>query len=359
LYKFQFPDTALVSNELLAYNINEMAYQTLEQSEPKQDTSNSIKVPLDPSLARIIPLRYESDGRKVYNLSHIPDAGQFTRSQDPILLVAGRVELNEFDYVTKFYELRNDALIPIRNAPELPIQDPFMTIVQSNGKKELIVGGVTVIPNKSRIDSEYFTQLYRGSDIFSLEPFARSQDKGKGLRIAQDPRTGDMVMFVRFQGPTRGELGEIGALEICGPDSISPQMCLAASTIDDLRKNNQWAGTNDVKLIDGGNKILALMHKARFEHRRGVPNNRRYNTVLAILDRSFKVLAEGTIVTREMLPPDLRADRPDLEEVTYPGTFDITGPNTIRATVSGLDKYSFAAHINIRPFLLKAGVQSL
>jgi hypothetical protein len=362
LYKFQFPDTALVSNELLAYNTDEMAYLNHEllASEPEKYVIPRVPLGYD-GMPRVEVIEHGlQSGLNLYNPAILRDASKFVRSENATTLVAGRVEesSDEFSSQVSFFSLHGNKLDPIVNAPKLEnLQDPFATTVQlSNGKTELIFGGVEVEP-VDPTQSNYRTVLFKGSTLNGLELFARGPEKGKGLRIVQNPFNGELWMFVRFQADGVGGLGRIGCARLNSWDEINEQTWASASVIPGLYKQGQWGGANHAEFITPQD-MLVLAHKARFEPPSDILDDRRYDSELIVYrPDSNLVLARQTIVTAEMLPSGLEVGRLDCKKVTYPGSFYRTRPTTLECVLGAMDAHPLIARkVEFRSLLARAGI---
>ena len=227
--------------------------------------------------------------------------------------IAGRVEKREShwkddDYIpqTKFFIEKNGTWVLEKNAPTLPLEDPFISYVDN----ELILGGVEVF-EESR-EKKFRTIFLKGEDIYNLEKFASGPDMMKDIRLIQmlDKKIG---VFTRPQGGEH-KRGRIGFTIINSLEELdNKDKILEAKIIRNNLKDNEGEGVGGAVLLESG-KIGALAHLANIDG----DNKRRYRATTFILNPfDFQIENFKIIATRSDFPKG-EAKNPYLEDVMFP-----------------------------------------
>jgi hypothetical protein len=323
------------------------------------DNQQIPRVPLGVDGMHRVELLYHNlpSGLRVYNPTMMLDTEDLFGGYG-YPLVVGRVErpTDEFSSQLKFFSLRGTRLIPLQAAPTLDgLQDPSITTIRFNGKRKVFLGGIEVEP-RSNTDSDYRTVMYEVSKN-GLEPIARGPEKGKCLRLVQNPYTGELWMFIRPQGEKWGGLGEMGCAYLNGPNEINENSWNSAQLIPGLYPDGYWGGANHAEFITPEH-MLVEAHRACFNRNSSVLDDRRYISELLVYEpKKNKVLARQDILTAAMLPSGLEVGRQDCSNVTYPGAFYRTGPTTLDSIFGAMDAHAVTARqVKYQSLLARAGI---
>ncbi|WP_339863263.1 DUF1861 family protein [Paremcibacter congregatus] len=227
-------------------------------------------------------IRFKDVGEKdVYNIT-----APF-QSADKIV-IAGRVEPrgHEFSKVI-FFEEKDAAWWPVKDAPIYGLQDPFITTIRN----ELIFGGVKVRAVGQGL--EWRTIMFRGPDIFHLTEFFHGPVGMKDIRLC-DLENGRIGLFTRPQGAVGGR-GKIGYVEIDNLEDLTKEVIHSAVLLEDMYHPLDWGGVNEAHLLTNG-EIGVLAHAACFaqdhlmQERHYYAKSFIFNPVLKKF-RDFKIIA--------------------------------------------------------------------
>lgn len=257
--------------------------------------------------------------------------------------IAGRQEPpnNEFNYTTPFYRL--DAQSKWRVYPaktDLRLQDP--SPFQFNG--ELIIGGVNAWPTIPG-ESKWKMEFWRGPDIDHLQWWADSPLGMKGVKFVE--HEGKIGLFTRPQGEKDG-LKSIRFRYLNSLDEFTVEAICEAEIIPGLFAEGEWGGVNQAKDLGDGT-IGVLGHVARFE----IDGNRSYYPMTFRFNPVGKEVTDYKIVAsrRHSGLPDIKAKRPELYNIIYPGGWIST--DTVDIIYGGMGDSCAAAFYTARLFPAK------
>lgn len=240
-------------------------------------------------------LRFKgADGYDVYNPSvpfHINGR----------MIIAGRVEnrANE-ESDTMFFEKDGETWNLITDAPVLKnLQDPFVTFIDG----QLWLGGVCV----EWVDGKlilYYTQFYKGSDIYDLEKVTRGPDFMKDIRLHQ-MADGRIAVFTRPQGQLMldryGCIAKIGFAAAENTDQINETFIESAPLLDGQFIPEEWGGANQIYTLKNG--LLGIIgHKSWGETIDGVFIIHYYSMAFALNPETTEVTQTKIISDRGRFP---------------------------------------------------------
>jgi predicted GH43/DUF377 family glycosyl hydrolase len=245
--------------------------------------------------------------RDVYNISQPFEIENRT-------VIAGRVEKREDWAKSKvaFFEQTGDfTWNAIKEAPILPLEDPFVTTIGG----ETILGGVEVYTTKNEFNSNeigYRTVFYKGKKLSDLKRFAQGPDRMKDIRLVELPN-GKIGVCTRPQGGEHGR-GQIGYMTISRLEEINEETLLSARVIGNLFKSDQWGGANQLFVLKNG-EIGVLGHIA---YEDGLGYKHYYAVSFTYNPLSHEYSPMKIIATRKCFPPG-EAKKPQLGNVHFPG----------------------------------------
>jgi len=249
------------------------------------------------------------DGLDVYNIS-APFVSAGRR------VIAGRVEPRDSEHsLAVFFEEVGGVWHPIPDAPRFALQDPFVTFIGG----ALVFGGVAVRFGEGL--PIWWTEFYRGTDIFSLERCFAGPQGMKDIRLCE-LADGRVAIFTRPRG-TRGGRGTIGYTEVASLDALTVEAIDAAPMLRAMFHPLDWGGVNEAHLLANG-EIGLIAHAAYFEDDT-IHSARHYYAVAFVFDpaerrwRDLKVIAG-----RRQFGPGA-AKRPDLADVVFSSGIEQVG----------------------------------
>lgn len=202
---------------------------------------------------------------------------------------------------------------PVPNAPELPLEDPFVTSVGGR----IVLGGVRVIFEAGRVSS-WVTDFHRGADIRRLERFATGPSHMKDIRLVElaDGRVG---VFSRPQGQKvidrYGCIAKIGFTVVDSLEALTAEAIESAPFLEGTFLPEEWGGANQAYLLPNG-LVGVIGHKAWGEHVGGVHVIHYYSMAFAVDPRSRRFTQTKVIAARECF-----ADGPSASPRTRDVTF--------------------------------------
>ncbi|QZA34176.1 DUF1861 family protein [Hydrogenibacillus sp. N12] len=245
------------------------------------------------------------DDRDVYNITApFLDRGRW--------VIAGRVERRESEHSeTYFFVQSGDRWEPLREAPVLPLQDPFVTRIAD----ELVFGGVETFIHPRGTPPRFLwwrTILFRGRDVGDLRPFFVGPDGMKDIRLVE-LADGTVGVFTRPQGK-KGGRGKIGFTRVASLEALTLEAIEEAPLLEGMFLDDEWGGVNAAYLLPDGT-LGVLGHIACFD-----PDGRRnyYALVFRFDPETRRYWDVRVIAERENFLPG-PAKRDDLTNVVFPG----------------------------------------
>ena len=240
--------------------------------------------------------------------------------------LAGRAESrhSELDSRIVFFEeeVHDHRWKPIKDAPVLPLQDPFY-IEDVQGYQ--IVGGVHIWDDASRPGGlNWCTYFYRykqnlaelvGKNGKLKPPFAIGPDGMKDIRLIELP-SGRIGVFTRPQSstPSTGGRGKIGYLEIDHLDQLTPERIAAAPLLPGLFRDEEWGGANELHLLKNG-RVGVLGHIAEFTGKQ-----KNYYPMTFCFDPVTKAASGLKIIAlSDSFPRRVGTKTPELNNVMFSG----------------------------------------
>lgn len=252
------------------------------------------------------------DGLDVYNISAPFESAGRT-------VIAGRVEPRDSELSTAiFFEAVDGVWCPIPHAPRFELQDPFVTFIGG----ELVFGGVAVRFGEGL--PEWWTEFYRGADIFHLGRCFAGPLGMKDIRLCE-LADGRVAVFTRPRG-AKGGRGTIGYTEVASLDALTVEAIDAAPMLSDMFHPLDWGGVNEAHLLANG-EIGLIAHAAYFEDDT-MYSARHYYAIAFVFDqaehrwRDLKVIAG-----REQFGAGA-SKRPDLVDVVFSSGIEQRGSIT-------------------------------
>lgn len=256
--------------------------------------------------------------------------------------LVGRVESpeKETDSQSIFFMEEEGIWSSVEDIPALDLQDPF--VIQING--EPILGGVEIYPRKETPENPgklgWVTVFYRGTDPVNIKEFAKGPEFMKDIRLIELP-DGKIGVFTRpgsIQTRSKdGVGGMIGYTEIDSLEDLTIENINKAEIIDGLITENEWAGANELYLLENG-CIGVLGHIARFNEK----GDKEYYVMTFEFDPQAKKVSNKKIVaTRENFPKgktkmnENNKNDDFLNNIVYPGGM-IVKPDNIAELYVGL-----------------------
>lgn len=252
------------------------------------------------------------DGQDVYNIS-APFVSAGRR------VIAGRVEARDSEHSTAiFFEEVDGVWQPIPDAPRLALQDPFVTFIGG----ELVFGGVAVRFGEGL--PEWWTEFYRGADIFSLTPCFAGPLGMKDIRLCERA-DGSVAVFTRPRG-AKGGRGTIGYIEVASLDALSVAAIDEAPMLTGMFHPLDWGGVNEAHLLANG-EIGLIAHAAWFEDDT-IHSARHYYAVAFVFDPAGHRWRDLSVIAgRGQFGPGA-AKRPDLVDVVFSSGIEQAGDVT-------------------------------
>ena len=266
----------------------------------------------------------EFDWLDVYNIS-APFVSAGRR------VIAGRVEPRDSEHsLAVFFEEVDGVWHPIPDAPRFPLQDPFVTFIGG----ELVFGGVAVRFGEGLPD--WWTEFYRGADIFSLAPFFAGPLGMKDIRLCERA-DGRVAVFTRPRG-AKGGRGTIGYTEVPSLDALSVEAIDAAPMLGGMFHPLDWGGVNEAHLLANG-EIGLIAHAAYFEDDT-IHSARHYYAVAFVFDPATRRWRDLSVIAgRGQFGPGA-AKRPDLVDVVFSsGIEQIDGVTRLYAGTSDAEAH--------------------
>lgn len=197
-------------------------------------------------------------GRDVYNPTRPFRIGGAT-------VMAARVESrsSEIDSEVWFFERAGaNRYRPVKGAPRLGLQDPFVTRIGD----EIVLGGVEV-KSLGQGRTTYKTAFYRGKNLVELRRFAEGPPRMKDIRLTGLP-DGRVFVLTRPQGKVGGK-GKIGYTILDSLDGLNPRAIRRARLLPKqfANKYRSWGGANEIIPL-GDDRLGVLGHVAREDSRR-------------------------------------------------------------------------------------------
>ena len=233
---------------------------------------------------------------------------------DGIEVMACRVQgRKERDSKVVFFTKAGHGYEPVRNAPVLPLEDPFVTIISD----EIVLGGVHVEWDGFRALS-WQTKFFKGSSIFNLKHFADGPAHMKDIRLLELP-DGKIAVCTRPQGEKMlekyGCIVKIGFTIIPDISTLSASVIEGAPYIDDIFRPDEWGGVNQMySLADGS--IGAIGH---ISHRTGDEQDEalHYYSIAFEINPETRVPTPARVICSRDCFPGLEAREPRLYDVTF------------------------------------------
>ncbi len=243
--------------------------------------------------------------------------------------LVGRVESpdKETDSQSIFFTEKDGVWSPVEDIPALDLQDPFVT--QING--EPILGGVEIYPREETSENTgklgWVTVFYRGTDPAKIKEFVKGPEFMKDIRLIELP-DGKIGVFTRpgsIQTRSKdGVGGMIGYTEINSFEDLTIENINKAEIIDGLIAENEWAGANELYLLENG-CIGVLGHIARF-NKKGDKEYKEYYVMTFEFDSQTKKVSNKKIIAIRDNFPDGRKKMHEKEKgddflsnIVYPG----------------------------------------
>ncbi|HBF77939.1 MAG TPA: hypothetical protein DEF85_07350 [Clostridiaceae bacterium] len=243
------------------------------------------------------------EGKDVYNIT-----APFEDDGD--LVIAGRVEDRNCEQSkVKFFINRDGVWIPRTNTVEFDLQDPFVTLIDS----ELIFGGVEIHPHPIiKGASGYKTVFYRGQNINSLKKFTEGPEMMKDIRLVK-LINGEIGVFTRPQGEA-GKRGKIGFTKIKSLEELNSDVISMTPLLEGQFADDEWGGPNQIHILENG--LLGILgHIACFDNE----GNRHYYSMVFAYNADTDEASEIKIIAARSDLPRGEAKRPDLEDVIFSG----------------------------------------
>jgi hypothetical protein len=229
------------------------------------------------------------------------------------IFISGRVENRNAwaNSQVMFFEENEGTWYPSKNTPTLPLEDGFFVKI----KNEIIIGGVEVYPEPTKIDPDgigYRTAFYKGEDLYSLQKFTTGPDRMKDIRLVS-LLNNKIGVFTRPQGG-KNEGGRIGFTEIDKFDDLNANTIINAKIIENQFASNEWGGANELHFLKD-NKIGVLGHIAY----KDIMDDRHYYAIVFVYDiKTNKSSPIEIIATRQNFPKG-DSKIPELSDVIFPG----------------------------------------
>jgi hypothetical protein len=251
-------------------------------------------------------------------------------------IIAARVEsrASELDSNIVFFEKRGRTWHPVKDAPRMALQDPFVTKIHG----ELVIGGVEV-KEKPNGGTAYRTVFYRGTALSDLERFAEGPPKMKDIRLAELD-DGRIFVLTRPQGK-KGGRGKIGYTIIHRLSDLGPKILASAPLIRKQFSDQEWGGANEIIPL-GASKLGVLGHIAKAD----TQGERHYYPVSFVIDLAQKKVSPcKLLLERKDLPQGLHgpAKRPDIKDVLFSGGLQRHFDHTATLYVGGGDAAIYKA----------------
>jgi hypothetical protein len=226
-------------------------------------------------------------------------------------IMAVRVEKREsFISDTMFFENKGDSWQLIEDAPVLPLQDPFVTII--NG--EIILGGVYLV-HKNGEYTGWYTYFYRGKTIYDLQLFFVGPSSMKDIRLVE-LENGRIGVFSRPSYDDilqkYGHKAIIGYYEADSLDCLNVKDIINAPHILNMFGKGDWGGVNQAILLANGD-IGVVGHKCYLED----ADILHYTAMSFIFNRNEHTFRELKIIaTRDNFPKG-ETKEPRLSDVVF------------------------------------------
>lgn len=251
------------------------------------------------------------DGYDVYNIT-APFEFEGKR------LIAGRVELRESEEsMVHFFEYAEaeDAWMKLEGALELPLQDPFVTVIDG----QLILGGVKVyFPQHADELTTWQTCFYRMDSLKEATLVFEGPIGMKDLRLKQ-LASGELLVVTRPQGE-KGGRGKIGCTIVPSLESLSLAAIEAAPLLENQFSGEEWGGANELHQLSD-TRIGVLGHIARFDE----SGKRHYYALTFELELPTYQISQPQIIAERSDFLSGPAKRPDLADIVFSGGLLLDG----------------------------------
>lgn len=242
------------------------------------------------------------------------------------LVIAGRVEKRESEKSTIafFKETVENHWQKIEGLPELHLQDPFVTVIDS----ELVLGGVEVFFGDNPTEVKWRTCFYKGQTLEELTLFFEGPLGMKDLRFKQ-LNDGRILVLTRPQG-AKGGRGKIGVTLIKQLSEINQQLIEEAPLLLNQFTEEEWGGANEIHQLTD-NTVGVLGHIANFDS----AGNRHYYAFSFILELTTFTISHEKIMAERADFKKGPTKRPDLSDVVFSGGLVLTEKSaTLHAGIS-------------------------
>lgn len=234
------------------------------------------------------------------------------------VVLAGRVEARESEESTVylFRETAKNTWAKISDGIELPLQDPFYTVIDG----QVILGGVEVVflPEGQ---AQWRTIFYHLEDTATAHHLFEGPWGMKDLRLKQ-LSTGEILVMTRPQGE-KGGRGKIGACLIDQLADLSIQKIEEAPLLANQFSEEEWGGANEIFEIDG--VIWVLGHIANFDEQ----GDRHYYAMRFSFDRRNHAMKDVRILAERKDFAKGPTKRPDLVDVVFSGGLDLSSEHGV------------------------------
>lgn len=247
---------------------------------------------------------YGTEGYDVYNCS-IP----FTYNNKRYIY--GRVERREEwirSWVRLFEETSKDTYELVPDSMIYQLEDPYIAIIHN----QLVLGGTHVKTVQN--NHTYCGYFYKGTDLFNLYYFTTGPEYMKDIRLVElaDKRIG---VFSRPRNNeilnTYGSESMIGFTILDSLDELTPEIIEKAPYIDDLFKEGEWGGCNQVYLLDSG--LLGVIGHLSY-HDEGLAS---YLNISFIFDAEKRIVYNQHVIGTRKSFPEGPAKTPELTDCAF------------------------------------------
>ena len=228
-------------------------------------------------------------------------------------VISARVEprSSERQSQVMFFEEKDGVWKLIKDAPILPLQDPFY---EPDVDGSQIFGGVKTHPDKTHPGVLcYETAFYRfQDDIHEIHdpPFAIGPERMKDIRLIQIA-PGRIGVFTRPQGGEAGR-GKIGYLEIRHLSELEEKIP-QAQLIEGMFAADEWGGANDLELLKDG-RVGVLGHIAYEKE-----TKKFYYPTAFIFNPESRLPSDLKILATARDLEKIEPKNPHQGEILYPG----------------------------------------
>lgn len=210
---------------------------------------------------------------------------------------------DEFNYRTRFFkEVTPDSWEIDTSIGTLPVQDPFVTTIYG----KIVVGGVRVIqPGELLV-----TTFYVGDSLDTLKEFAQGPPNQKDIRLCET-QDNKIAILTRPQGVI-GNKGKIGFGIVSSLDFVNEKTISSIPILANQPNNNEWWGSNDVRLLPNGN-IGVIGHIAKRDQ-----NDLSYAAIAFTISPISKEVYGPKIIAMRSNFPTTSIKKAGLQNVVFP-----------------------------------------